>query len=156
MIKTTISKIIKTVYEKVFKINDSPQKIALGLSLGVFAGIFPGTGPLAAIFLALVFKANRATALFGSVITNTWISLVTLLLAIKAGALVFGIQWQALYETWKTLLGEFKWKLLFESSVLKIILPVAIGYILIAFIFGLLTYLLTLLILLVARKNKIN
>jgi uncharacterized protein len=154
MIKNLFSKAARFLYEKIFLINDTPHKIALGFGLGIFSGILPGTGPLAALFLAFLFKANRATALFGSIISNTWISLITLLLAIKAGALIFGIQWQTLYETWKIILGEFKFKLLLEASIVKIILPVAAGYILIAFIFGLVTYLITLSILFIARKAK--
>jgi len=59
------------LYLKLIKINDTPQKIAFGFGLGVFSGIFPGTGPLAALFLALILRANRASALLGSLLTNT-------------------------------------------------------------------------------------
>src|SRR3989338_6840109 len=89
-----ISKIKEWLYQNLFKINDTPQKIALGLGLGVFAGIFPGTGPLASLFLAFICRANRASALIGSLLTNTWLSIVTFLLAIKLGALMFGIKWE--------------------------------------------------------------
>ncbi len=154
MIKRFFSKAGRVLFEKLFLVNDSPQKIALGFGLGVFTGIFPGTGPLAAVFLALFFKANRATALFGSILTNTWISVITLLLAIKAGAFIFGIQWQDLYETWKLILSRLDWKLLLESSVIKIILPVAVGYTLIAFIFGLAAYLLCLSVVFFIRKGR--
>ncbi|MCG2713658.1 MAG: DUF2062 domain-containing protein [Candidatus Omnitrophica bacterium] len=71
-------KIINFIFAKLFKINDSAGKIALGVGLGVFAGLLPGTGPAAALLLALVFRANRAAALLGSLITNTWLSVVTL------------------------------------------------------------------------------
>lgn len=141
-------------YEQVFRVNDSPQKIALGFGIGVFSGIFPGTGPVAAIFLALLFKANRATALFGSIITNTWISIISLLLALKAGAWVFGIKWQSLHESWVVFLNGFNWKLLFRVSALKIILPVVVGYILIALLLGLAAYLITLGIFFFIKNKK--
>ena len=72
-----IREYLRLILAKLFNINDTPHKIALGLGLGVFAGILPGTGPIAAIFLALAFRANRASALLGSLLTNTWLSLVT-------------------------------------------------------------------------------
>ena len=71
-------KLLQFLFDKLFKINDTPQKIALGFGLGVFAGIFPGTGPVAAILLAYVFRANRASALFGSLFTNTWLNSVSI------------------------------------------------------------------------------
>ena len=90
-------------YERLFKINDSPQKIALGLGLGVFAGILPGTGPLAALFLAFIFRANRASALLGSLATNTWISFVTFVLAIKIGSAILEVSWLDVQAGWKKL-----------------------------------------------------
>lgn len=140
-----IKKFFNLLYIKLVKINDSPQKIALGLGLGVFSGILPGTGPLAALFLAFFLRANRASALIGSLLTNTWLSFVTFLLAIKLGSGLFGISWQQLYQDWSCFLKGFNWHVLFQLSILKIILPVIIGYLLIAFCLGLLVYLTALL-----------
>src|SRR3989338_11447506 len=100
----SFKRLLKFLYLKLFKINDTPQKIALGLGLGVFAGIFPGTGPAASLFLAFIFRANRASALIGSMLTNTWLSVVTLLLAIKLGALMFGIQWEEIQNNGTSLI----------------------------------------------------
>ena len=149
-----ISKIKEWLYQNLFKINDTPQKIALGLGLGVFAGIFPGTGPLASLFLAFIFRANRASALIGSLLTNTWLSVLTLLLAIKLGALMFGIQWQEIQNNGTSLIKHFSWTNLFKLSSLKIILPVTVGFILISFCFGLLVYLISLLIIIKVRGVK--
>jgi len=140
-----IKRFFNLLYIKLFKINDSPQRIALGLGLGVFAGIIPGTGPLAALFLAFFLRANRASALIGSLLTNTWLSFATFLLAIKLGSGLFGISWQQLYEDWAHFLKGFNWHVLFQLSILKVILPVMVGYFLIAFCLGLIVYLTTLL-----------
>ena len=144
-------KIINWLYLKLFKINDTPQKIALGLGLGVFAGIFPGTGPAASLFLAFIFRANRASALIGSLLTNTWVSLVTFLLAIKLGAVIFGIKWQEIHGNGASLIKHFSWLSLFRLSTLKVILPVMLGFILIAFCFGLLVYLISLALIIKVR-----
>jgi len=148
-----IKRFFNLLYIKLFKINDSPQKIALGLGLGVFTGIFPGTGPLAALFLAFFLRANRASALLGSLLTNTWLSFVTFLLAIKLGSRLFGISWHQLYLDWAYFLKGFNWPVLFQLSILKIILPVMVGYFLIALCLGLLVYLTTLLALIFFNKK---
>ncbi|MDD5109551.1 MAG: DUF2062 domain-containing protein, partial [Candidatus Omnitrophica bacterium] len=63
--KSGFNKILNFLFSKLFKINDTAGKIALGVGLGVFSGLMPATGPLAALFLAFIFKANRAAALLG-------------------------------------------------------------------------------------------
>lgn len=143
-------KTIDLIFSKLFKINDSPQKIALGMALGVFSGIMPGTGPLAALFLAFVFRANRAAALFGSILTNTWISIVTFILAIKAGSAILKMNWQEVQQKAQILVNDFSWVRFFKLSFFDVLLPVLIGYIAIGLILGALSYLITLLII---RRN---
>lgn len=139
-------KLLSRLSFKLFKANDSGQRIALGLGLGVFTGILPGTGPFAALFLASIFRLNRASALLGSLVTNTWLSFVTFLLAVKAGSYLLGIDWQTTRQEWGYFLKTLSWKALFKISVLKVILPVVTGYLLVAFCLGLVTYLAALLI----------
>lgn len=147
-------RLLKFLYLKLFKINDTPQKIALGLGLGVFAGIFPGTGPAASLFLAFIFRVNRASALIGSLLTNTWLSVVTFLLAIKLGAVMFGIQWQDIQNNGTSLIKHFNWINLFKLSTLKVFLPVMVGFVLISFCFGLLVYLISLAVIIKVRGGN--
>jgi len=142
-----LPKIRSFLNAKLFKINDSPQRVALGFGLGVFAGILPGTGPLAALFLAFIFKANRASALAASLLSNTWLSLVTFILAIKIGSAIFNISWQGLKNEWVIVLNHWHWQDLFKASILKILFPVICGYIIISLILGLVSYIAALLIL---------
>ncbi|MFA4854117.1 MAG: DUF2062 domain-containing protein [Candidatus Omnitrophota bacterium] len=137
-------KIVSFIFTKLFKINDSPQKIALGVGLGVFSGLMPGTGPVAALFLAFIFRANRAAALLGSMLTNTWLSLVTFILAIKAGSLVLGLHWQEVERKMQGLIHDFGWAKFFKFSFLDVLLPVIIGYIIIGLFLGAAVYLITL------------
>ena len=150
-----LAKIIGWLYQKFFKINDSPQKIALGLGLGVFAGTFPGAGPAASLFLAFIFRVNRASALIGSLLTNTSVSIVTFLLAIKLGAVVFGINWQEIQSNGGSLIKNFSWIKLFKFSSLGIILPLLSGYLAVSFCLGAFVYLISLaLILKIRGVNK--
>jgi len=142
-------------YQKLFRINDTPQRIALGLGLGVFSGILPGTGPIAALFLAFLLRVNRASALLGGLATNTWLSVVTFLLSVKLGSAIMKLDWQDVYWDWRLFLKDFHWSILLKLSILKIILPVMVGYFLVAFCLGLVVYLTTLIILIQIRhENK--
>lgn len=143
------------LYNRLFKINDTPQRISLGFGVGVFLGIIPGTGPVAALAAALIFRLNRASALLGSLLTNTWLSIATFLLSIKVGSAVMRVEGQQLQGDWLLFLKGFNWANLLKVSVLKIILPVIIGYIIVAFCIGFLAYLITLIIFTQGRrKNK--
>lgn len=139
-------KIINFIFAKLFKINDSAQKIALGVGLGVFSGLIPGTGPAAALFLAFVFRANRAAALLGSILTNTWLSLVTFVLAVKVGSIVLSRHWQQVYQKAQSLIRDFHWGSFLKLSFLDVVLPVVIGYLIIGLFLGLVSYLIVLLV----------
>ncbi|MDD5431552.1 MAG: DUF2062 domain-containing protein [Candidatus Omnitrophica bacterium] len=152
--KNKIKVFFKKVYEKLFLINDTPQRIALGFGIGIFAGILPGTGPVAAIFLALALKANRASALIGSLLTNTWLSFVTFLSAIKVGSFIFNTEWHKIKEEWFIFLKDFHWANLFKISLLKIGLPVIVGYVVIALVLGIASYLVIFLILSIFRRKR--
>ncbi|MDD5409542.1 MAG: DUF2062 domain-containing protein [Candidatus Omnitrophica bacterium] len=139
-------KIINFIFAKLFKINDSAQKIALGVGLGVFSGLFPGTGPAAALFLAFVFRANRAAALLGSILTNTWLSVVTFILAVKIGSIVLSRHWQEVYQKAQGLIRGFCWGSFLKLSLLDVVLPVVTGYLIIGLFLGAVSYLVSFLI----------
>jgi len=150
-----ISRFFKFLYLKLFRIHDTPQRIALGLGLGVFLGILPGTGPIAAIFLALLLRVNRIASLLGSLLTNTWLSLVTFLLSIQIGSSIMGIDWQDTRRNWIHFIKGFRLADLKQLSTLRIICPVIIGYFIVAFVLGLLVYLISLTIITkVKHENK--
>jgi hypothetical protein len=148
--ESMFKRIINFIFSKLFKINDSPQKIALGVGLGVFSGLIPGTGPVAALFLAFIFKANRAAALLGSLVTNTWLSFVTFILAIKVGSVILKMSWQEVLQKAQILLQDFAWVRFFKLSFLDVLLPVIVGYLIIGLILAAFCYLLTFLII---RRN---
>jgi len=60
------------IYLRLVRQNDAPDKVAKGVGLGVFIGIFPtfGVGTILAIFIASWAKWNRASAVLGTFIMN--------------------------------------------------------------------------------------
>jgi uncharacterized protein (DUF2062 family) len=138
---------LKLIYLKLFRINDSPQKIAIGFGLGVFLGILPATGPLASLFAAWIFRVNRAAALLGCLLTNTWFAVATFLFSIKAGSVVMGLDWHQVYSSYQQLIKNFHWADLLKLSIFKMFLPVLIGYFIISLLVGLAAYFITIIIL---------
>ncbi|MHB8154937.1 MAG: DUF2062 domain-containing protein [Candidatus Omnitrophota bacterium] len=143
-------KIVNFIFAKFFQINDSAQRIALGVGLGVFTGLIPGTGPAAALFLALIFRANRAAALLSSILTNTWLSLVTFILAIKLGSVILNLHWQEVIQKAQGLMHDFHWVKFFRLSFHEVLMPVITGYLIIGLFLGIVSYSLTLFII---RRN---
>ncbi|MBN2831492.1 MAG: DUF2062 domain-containing protein [Candidatus Omnitrophica bacterium] len=139
-------------YEKLFKINDSPQKISAGFGLGIFCGILPGTGPLAALFLAFLLRVNRASALLASLITNTWLSLATFIFSIKVGSAILGVDWKIVYQEAKAGFTGLTWQVAFRSSLINIILPVFLGYLIVSISLSILSYLFILLLIKIVKR----
>jgi uncharacterized protein (DUF2062 family) len=145
---------LKFLYLKMFRIHDTPQRVSLGFGLGVFTGILPGMGPIAALVLAAIFRVNKAAALLGSILTNTWLSVVTIVLSIKIGAAIMGLEWHEVLNTWHQLLRDFHWKQLLESSVLKMMLPVLAGYLILSLCLAFIVYITALSILVFLKRSK--
>ncbi len=135
-----ISRFFKVAYLKLFRINDTPQKIAIGIGLGVFFGVLPGMGPVAALFLAFILKVNRAGALLGSLLTNTWLSVPTFFVSVKIGSVMTGSNYADIYKTWSALIKNFTWDNLFQLSIYKIVIPVILGYVIVALFIGIAAY----------------
>ncbi len=53
----------KELVRRLAGLSDPPEKVAGGAAIGMFLGILPGTGPLAALAVAAVLKQNRVAAL---------------------------------------------------------------------------------------------
>ena len=154
MKKNKIYRFLKLLYIKLFRINDTPQKIALGFGLGVFTGILPGTGPLAALCLAFIFRVNRAAAFLASLATNTWLSIIIFLLSIKTGSAIMNLNWQDVYQTTTALFKDFHWQNFFKISVVKILLPVILGYLIISLCVGFVSYIVILIIIKRAKTKR--
>ncbi len=147
---------LKEFIVRLFTINDTPHKVALGLGLGIACGILPGVGPVASLFVAWVCQANKASAFLGCLMTNTWLSFVTFFLSIKVGSAILTIDGQAIARDWQHFLTTFHWRDLLQFSAFKIVYPVVLGYIVIAFILGVLVYGLSFLVILLFRHRVIQ
>jgi len=148
-------KAFNSAMAKLVGISDHPQRIAMGLGLGAFLGVLPGVGPLTALALAAFFKVNKASALLGVLITNTWITFATFVLSIKLGSVIMKLDWHQLHQEWMYFIKHFHWSDLLKAAVLKMVLPVVIGYLIIGLLFGLVVYVVSLIIITRFKKTHI-
>ena len=83
---------IRELLRKAIKSNDSPNKIALGLALGVLMAFSPlaGTQTISCLGLAFVFKANKFSALAGSFFNNPFTMPIIYFLELKLGVAILG------------------------------------------------------------------
>ncbi len=134
------------LYLDLIAFKEDPHQIALSFAMGVFLGILPFTGVLAAITLAYIFKLNKPAAILGSALTNTWLGLIVLGGAIHIGALCLRLNGQDVQAQLQALIHDFHWHDVFTLSFLKLLLPVVVGYLILSFVFALLGYVLTLVV----------
>jgi uncharacterized protein (DUF2062 family) len=139
-----VARFFKYIYLKLFRINDSPQRIAVGVGLGVFFGVLPGTGPAIALGAAFLLRVNRAAALIGSVLTNTWISIPVFLVSLKAGAALTGVGYQDVNAQWHAFVKGFHFRELLDLSAYRILAPILTGYLAVSLSIGVTAYLVTL------------
>ena len=138
----TIKKFFLNLYTQLISINDTPHGIAFGFGIGVFFGILPGTGPLAALGATFIFKINKASTLLGCVITNGWLSVVSFVIAIKIGSALLGVDWRVVKDQAFSIFAHFSWKALFDVSVMSIVKPLLLGYLVVGIICGVIGYIL--------------
>jgi uncharacterized protein (DUF2062 family) len=148
-----ISLFLKKLWHKLVGIKDSPHKIAAGFGLGVFLGVLPGTGPIASVAIAAILRINKVSALLGCLLFNTWINIVTFTLAAQIGSLTIGLDWRKVYSEWIMLFKNFSFKVFFGHILAKSFVALAIGYLIIGAVLGLLGYILVLAII-SGRQNK--
>lgn len=150
--KQGIARPFRYLYLKLFRINDSPQKISLGFGLGVFLGVFPGVGPLAALLFSFLFRVNRAAAVIGSLLTNTWISIVVFGISVKTGSALFGLDWISVRNSWAAAVKERSISRLMELH--KAAIAVITGYIIISLAVGVIAYAAALMSIVIIKRGK--
>ena len=137
-----LKKTIKSLYDEFVLMKDTPHNIALGFAVGVFLGILPFTGVLAAIGVALFFRLNKAGAILGSALTNTWVSFLILAAAIQLSCGFLGLSAQQVQLRILDLFKNFSW--LKVSGIWEILLSVAAGFLILSILLSMLSYFLCL------------
>ena len=142
----------KKFSSKLLGINDSPQRIARGAGIGLFLGVFPGTGPIAALVCAFLFRANKTAALAGALAVNTWINVITFPLAIAIGGILSGSDAATISREWTDAVSPFTLTRFLTFLFHRAILSLLSGYAIIGLALGGAGYLTTYLVIVKIRR----
>lgn len=101
----------RDAFRSIFKVQDSPHRIALAFAVGVFMGISPllGLHYIGGIFLAWLFRLNKIVAVVGVSVNNPWTIVPISTFCVWVGAKLIGI---------KQVLPEVDWKHLSLMNIL--------------------------------------
>jgi hypothetical protein len=125
--KGGFSRWLRYHYLRLVRLNDTPEKIAGGLALGVVLGILPtfGLGVVIALLVAGIFRVNKVSAIAGTLVMNPWTATFFWAASYMVGSLVMGnniAETVGLIKTLKT--HTDLWKSLLTS---KLLVPYIVG-----------------------------
>ncbi|MDI6784694.1 MAG: DUF2062 domain-containing protein, partial [bacterium] len=136
---------------RVLRLKDSPQKIAGGVALGVFIGIFPTfyLGAILALVLATLLRVNRVAAVIGTLIMNPITQPFVYAFSYALGLFFLGEGFQNPFILMKQ--NGFLQRL--GKSV---VLPYLLGITIVSIIITVISYWLTLRLVIVYRQRRLH
>jgi uncharacterized protein (DUF2062 family) len=86
--------VFREKFRSIFQVHDTPHRIAMAFSFGVFMGISPllGLHTIGAFFIAWLLGLNRLVAIVGVYITNPWTIVPIYSFCLWVGAKTVGVQ----------------------------------------------------------------
>ena len=128
---------------------DSPHKIAGGFALGVYVGVMPGLGTIAAVIIASLLKLNRVAAILGTIVFNSVTQIPIWIFSYSFGSLVLGKGWSD-SEQITQLVKSGKYLRAFIEGGTNLV----VGFFIVSLILGLISYLLVYKLMLIYQNNK--
>lgn len=137
----------RRIYFKVVKHEGTPESLAMGVALGVFAGFIVPTGGqmIIAVALAFMFKANKTLAVMGTLITNPYTAPFFMPAECWLGAIMMGdpLEFHVINMHFQKLLADPSWETL-KSLGFDLLIPLLIGGAAFSVIFAIPSYYITL------------
>jgi len=151
----------RAAFRRLLAIDDPPERTALAFSIGVFIAFSPflGLHTILATFIAFVFRFNKVAIYTGTFVNNPPLTLVPIIVASYAvGAFFMGRPLRIppegveLLKNPHLLTGEYYRRLFVQS--LSIVVPFALGGMVLSVVCSLIAYPLTLRALRTVRNRK--
>lgn len=159
-----VTRWLRYQYLRLLRINDDPQPIAMGMAVGVFLGVFPtfGLGAVLAYILAVIFRFNRAAAIIGSLIMNPLTTPLFWSGSAILGTMLVGGDWHSTVQAVETFSKTFSPKdfltkelwVILAGAARKSLYVYMVGNAILAILFAILSYFLTLKLTLAYRRRK--
>ena len=141
----------RAAFRRLLAIDDPPERTAFAFSIGVFIAFSPflGLHTILATFIAFAFRFNKVALYTGTFVNNPPLTLVPIIVASYAvGAFLLGRPWKIppegieLLKNPHLLTGDYYRKLFTQS--LSIVVPFALGGMVLSVVCSLIAYPLTL------------
>ena len=138
MVRRTIS----NFWHRLLSLDDTPERIALGFSVGVFLAFSPflGLHTLLGLTLAFLFGLNRVAVLVGLFVNNPWTLLPIYAAATYIGGIFLGAPSSAV-------LPDFGWSRMWQSAYWvalakqwRMLVPMLLGSAILSTLFSVLSY----------------
>lgn len=142
---TKVKKTLKYLYHKSMRAHGNPQQIALGMGIGVFAGMLPWviSQTVVALILAAIFRANKVSAAAGTWITNPFTNLPLYFIGYAMGALLMGQPVLPYDELHKGFVEASSFMEVAKIFVSRLGMPIFIGTAILGAIMGIAAYFIT-------------
>lgn len=150
----------KSAIRRLLSLDDPPERTALAFSIGVFIAFSPflGLHTIMAVAIAFLFRFNKVAIFTGTFVNNPFLTLIPIIIASYAvGAFLLGQPLGLPPESRELLLrprltDRGYWRTLFVESR-HVLVPFALGGMLLSVVFSLLAYPLTLRLLRARREQ---
>lgn len=119
---------LRQLARALFRVEDSPHRVALAFSIGIFIAFFPIIGIHTAMALGVAFllRLNRVAILAGTFVNNPWTIAPMLMAGTGVGCLLLGISPVGLGEIEWGLHGRAFYRALFDQ-LRPFLLPYLLG-----------------------------
>ena len=133
---------IRHYLRRLLAVDDSPQRIALAFAIGVFLAFSPlvGLHTVLGLAIAFLFGLNRMALLIGLFVNNPWTLVPIYIAAGYIGGLLFGYPGHAAMPDfgWNQLWRMHYWVELGRQW--RLLIPVALGSLILSIVFAILSY----------------
>ncbi len=148
---------VKVYFKRLIRNNESPQRLALSLALGVFVGITPlwGFHALIAISLAFIFRLNKVATLLGTLINNHFTAVPFTLASLYVGNLILGRSMETFeFPENHSLFDIDFWKEFIIPRAGEFALPLGLGSLVVGAVSGAIIYFVFFRIIIKFRKKR--
>ena len=100
----------------------SPELVARSFALGVFIGMLPGTGVVAALTVAVISRLHKPAVLLGALINNPWTTPFFYVISYRLGQRLTGFESQLAWHGWSSWRQPAWW-----AELLRLLWPTLLG-----------------------------
>ena len=119
------------------RMREHPERVARGFAIGLFIGMLPGTGLVAALVVAFICRLHKPSVVLGALINNPWTTPFFYLASYQIGKRLTGFESNYTWKGWHVW-PDLQW----WGEVLRMMWPTLLGTVVIGGALAVLGYIL--------------